>query len=58
LVDFFFPRSLRFWWRIVRRETELTLVLDEFGVKVLRSVVKTLPDGQADFLSQFANAAF
>jgi hypothetical protein len=58
LAEFFFPRSLRLRWRIVRGETELGLVLDEFHVKLLRTVVIAALGCGCDFSAQFGNAAF
>ena len=44
--EFFTPRSLRLWWRVVRGEAELGLVLGKFPVELLCPFVKTLPDGK------------
>jgi len=51
-------RGLQLWWRIVRGETELGLVLGEFRVKLFRSVVIAALGCYCDFRPQFGNAAF
>ena len=57
-VEILIPRSLRLWWRVVRGEAELGLVLGKFRVELLCPFVKTLSEGQGDILSQFGDAAF
>jgi hypothetical protein len=56
--EFFFPRSLQLRRRIVRGETEFGLVLDEFRVKLFRTVVIAASGCGCDFRPQFGNAAF